>query len=411
MTTASTTTPRGPGVLFLAEVINCNDGIATYCQTLAAGLKERGVRVYLISGVIRSDAKSERKRELLDEALEEWRYEPGMRRFPGIALIRRMAAYIRANDIQAINAHGLGMLYLGKVLAAMTGVRFVGTYHQSVLGGLDTVRRSANKKFGATQELFLSLFFPERLIVLSDESLAFLRSHRIPFKQRVTKIVAGTDLDHFFPPSADERAQARAAFDLAPDRFVCVLAARLAWVKGHDILIEAVRRLRVTHPDFGVTCLFVGSGGADREVEIKAVAESRDPADAEAFRFVGFMSDVRPALWAADAFVLPSRFEGFAIGVVEAMAAGLVPIRTPTGGATDQIVDGENGYIIPFEDPQALADALVRLADPARRHAMAMENAARARRLFGIAPMVDALLPLYGVTDPALLRAPAEATA
>ena len=52
------------GVLFLAQVINCNDGITTYCQTLAEGLKARGIPVYLVSGSVRSDEKSQRKREL-----------------------------------------------------------------------------------------------------------------------------------------------------------------------------------------------------------------------------------------------------------------------------------------------------------------------------------------------------------
>lgn len=392
-------TQRGsdrPGVLFLAEVINCNDGIATYCQTLAAGLKARGVRVYLISGAIRSDAQSERKRQLLAESLEEWHSFEGMKRFPSLAVVRRIAAFIRDNDIQAINAHGLGMLCLGRILALLTGVRVVGTYHQSVIGGLEAVRKSARQKFGKQQEMFLSLFFPDHLVVLSDESLAFIRSHRIPFKQRVVKVVAGTPLDHFYPPSPAERAAARARFSLRDDQFVCVLAARLAWVKGHDILIEAVRQLRRSHPDFPIRCLFVGSGGADREVEIKEMA-LRDEDDRAAFDFVGFMSDVRPALWAADAFVLPSRFEGFAIGVVEAMATGLVPVRTPTGGATDQIIDGETGFLIPFEEPQALAASLLALRDPARRADLAAINATRARALFSIDTMAERIAALYDV--------------
>ena len=384
-------------VLFLAEVINCNDGIATYCQTLAAGLKERGVRVYLISGQVRADAKSERKRQLLDEALEEWHVYEGMKRFPAPALVRRVAAFVRERRIDAINAHGLGMLALGKMVALLTGVPLVGTYHQSVLGGLETVRRDANKKFGAVQELYLSLFFPDWLVVLSDESVRFLRQHRIPHKRRVTKVLAGTDLTHFHPPTPAERDAARAQFGLAPDELVCVLPARLAWVKGHDILIDAVRLLRAERPGLKVVCLFVGSGGEDREREIGAYAARDGAADVAAFRFVGFMSDVRPALWASDLFVLPSRFEGFAIGAVEAMAAGLVPVRTLTGGTTYQIVDGETGYIVPHEDAHALAEAILRLADPAARADMAARNVERANRLFGIPAMIDAILPLYRI--------------
>lgn len=391
-------------VLFLTEVINCNDGIATYCQTLAAGLKRRGVHVHLISGPVRADATSERKRMLLEEAMEEWHVYEGMRRFPSPSLVRRVVAYVREKRIAAINAHGLGMLCLGKLVATLTGVPLVGTYHQSVLGGLETVRRDANRKFGAAQELYLSLFFPDWLVVLSDESVRFLRQHRIPHKKRVTKVAAGTDLAHFYPPSPAEGAAARAQFGFEPDELVCVLPARLAWVKGPDILIDAVRLLRAERPALKVRCLFVGSGGADREREIGAYAARDGAEDAAAFRFAGFMSDVRPALWASDLFVLPSRFEGFAIGAVEAMAAGLVPVRTLTGGTTEQIVDGETGFIVPHEDPRALADAIVRLSDPTLRKQMAARNVERAHRLFGIPAMIDAILPLYGLIGNAARR-------
>jgi glycosyltransferase involved in cell wall biosynthesis len=389
-----------PQILFLAELVNCNDGIATYCQTLAAGLKARGCDVHMISGPVRSDAKSQGKREALEAVFSEWLVEPDMRKFPPPALIRRLAAFVRRRKIQAINAHGMGMLFVAKAVGMLTGVRVVGTYHQSVLGSLDTVKRSANRRFGPVQVAFLNLFMPYRLIVLSDLSVAFIRQHPMLQKQRVVKVMAGTDLTHFRPPTPAEKAATRRQYGLADDDLVCVLPARLAWVKGHDLLIEAVRRLRRTRPDLSVKCLFAGSGGTDREAEIKAVAAG-DADDAEAFRFLGFMDDVRPALWASDAVVLPSRFEGFAIGIVEAMATGLVPIRTPTGGATDQIIDGETGYLVPFEDAEALADAIGKLADPAARDRLGALNVERAKALFGVEPMIDRMLSIYGIAAPA----------
>nr|WP_281422879.1 glycosyltransferase family 4 protein [Sphingomonas yunnanensis] len=209
--------------------------------------------------------------------------------------------------------------------------------------------------------------------------------------------MGGTSLDHFYPPAPAQREAARASFGFAPTDIVCILAARLAWNKGHDLLIKAVRDLRERHPEYGFKCLFIGSGGADREAEIKALAHQGE-ADADTFRFVGFVKDVRDAMWASDVAVLPSRFEGFAISMVEAMATGLVPIRTPAGGATDQIVDGETGYIVPFEDSDALGAAILALADPVRRTEWATRNAERARKLFGIEPMVEQIMALYGLS-------------
>ncbi len=63
------------------------------------------------------------------------------------------------------------------------------------------------------------------------------------------------------------------------------------------------------------------------------------------------MGDVRDALWAADNVRLArTGLKVSALSVVEAMATGLVPVRTPSGGAFDQIIDGKTGFIVPFED-------------------------------------------------------------
>ena len=55
----------------------------------------------------------------------------------------------------------------------------------------------------------------------------------------------------------------------------------------------------------------------------------------------------------SDVCVLPSRQEGFAVAIIEAMLCGVVPIRTPAAGAAEQIDDGTNGSIpVPFESPK-----------------------------------------------------------
>jgi glycosyltransferase involved in cell wall biosynthesis len=110
------------------------------------------------------------------------------------------------------------------------------------------------------------------------------------------------------------------------------------------------------------------------------------------------MGDVREILWAADVFALPSRFEGFPLGVAEAMATGLVPVRTPAGSASDQIIQGQTGFIVPFEDVDALIGALKKLADPAVRAALSRYALARAQQYFGVGPMVDETLKIYGLT-------------
>lgn len=398
--TTSSGKSGGGAVLFLAQVINCNDGITTYCQTLAEGLRERGVKAYLVSGDVRYDEKSLGKKERLDAALAGWHVIPGMTHFPPASTIMKIRRIIRENGITAINVHGLGMLFLGRMLSILTGAKVIATYHPSVTGNLDTVIKAATSKWPLARRTYLNLFFPDQLIVLSEESVQFMNLNGIWHKDRMVKLYGGTDLSQFHPPSPQQREEARRHYGLEPDDLVLILAGRLAWVKGHDLLVKAVRQLRASHPEIRIKCLFVGGGGKDREIEIMSFAHSGGTVDEDTFRFLGFMSDVRKPLWAADIFVLPSRFEGFPLGVAEAMSTGLAAIRTPSGGATDQIINGKTGFIVPFEDVDALAGAILRLADPATRRTLSEQSMDRAHRYFGVKPMVDAILPMYGIGVP-----------
>jgi len=386
-------------VLFLVEVVHCNDGISSYIETLATGLKARGINIHLVSGEVDSDANSEAKRERISAALAKWHVFPHIGKLPSPSGLRLVYRIIRENSISVINVHGLGMLMWGKLLGLATGARVVATYHPSVLGNLQKVKTAPKADFNVKQIAFLNVFLPQKLVVLSEETRRQLGRYVYFRRGRLEIIYGAVDTMHFHPPSAQERLRAREEFGLAKEEFACLLVGRLAWNKGHDLLIEAARKLRGRRQDLAprLRCLFVGSGG--REEQMKSFAYGGDERDKETFRFFGFVPEVREALWAADLFVLPSRFEGFALGVAEAMATGLVPVRTPSGGASDQIIEGKTGIIVPFEDIDALSQAIERLTDGTLRETMAGNCVARAREFFGVGSMVERTLGVYGFSQ------------
>ena len=107
-------------------------------------------------------------------------------------------------------------------------------------------------------------------------------------------------------------------------------------------------------------------------------------------------SDTREVMWASDCGVLPSRKEGFGLVVVEGMACGVVQLRTPSAGARDTTIDGETGFVVPFDDPAAIADRLGELhADPALCARMAARSIEQARERFSAARMVADTLAVY----------------
>jgi glycosyltransferase involved in cell wall biosynthesis len=107
------------------------------------------------------------------------------------------------------------------------------------------------------------------------------------------------------------------------------------------------------------------------------------------------MKDMREVYWTSDIFVLPSRLEGCALVVAEAMCCGIAPIRTPAGGTLDQIEEGKTGYIVPFDDAEALSKAIQKLANKDFRLQMGKQCAEYASSVFDRELMIEKTAELY----------------
>ncbi|WP_062201933.1 glycosyltransferase [Demequina salsinemoris] len=141
--------------------------------------------------------------------------------------------------------------------------------------------------------------------------------------------------------------------DDAPFTFICV--ARLAYQKGHDVLLRAFA-LAAEDLD-GARLLLVGSGPAEQD--LKALA--RELRIEDRVEFAGYVSEPAPLLASADCFVLASRWEGFGVALVEALQFGLPVLATDCQfGPSDVITDAELGEVVASEDPGALAEGLKR---------------------------------------------------
>ncbi len=172
------------------------------------------------------------------------------------------------------------------------------------------------------------------------------------------------------------------------------MIGRLVAEKGYPELIAAMRDVEATLWVIGDRLVSDHAASID-----SAIAEAeRDPVLRKRIRFLGYRSDVPDLLRAADIFTLPSHREGLPRSIAEAMLSGLPVVATNIRGSREQVVDGETGYLVPVNDPQALADALSRLAgDVALRRRMAAASLARARAKFDEALIVRRQVELLGL--------------
>lgn len=114
------------------------------------------------------------------------------------------------------------------------------------------------------------------------------------------------------------------------------------------------------------------------------------------FHFAGGVTDLPEYLSKASIFVLPSRSEGFSNAIVEAMAASLPVIATTVGGNGEAVQDKVTGLMVPSEDPQALADAIVSLLiDPSKAKAMGEAGQRRAAEKFTTEAMMEQTTEVY----------------
>jgi glycosyltransferase involved in cell wall biosynthesis len=172
----------------------------------------------------------------------------------------------------------------------------------------------------------------------------------------------GVDGDLF---QIGDRNEARLKLGLPTDRKLILYIGNFRLIKGSDLLVEAMVDLIQLHSDADL--LLVGSGDMERALQLRV--ESLGLGDR--VRFYGRQDHPMIPLWmqACDVFCLPSRNEGCPNVVLEALASGRPVVASNVGGIPE-LLDADNGILVPSEDPASLAaglsDALQRDWDPVK---------------------------------------------
>ena len=179
----------------------------------------------------------------------------------------------------------------------------------------------------------------------------------------------------------------------AQGEFLVTTVGNIRRVKGHDVFIKAAASVVQQFPKVSFSI-------AGDVLEPAYFTELQDLVQdlnlANHFRFDGGVTNLRQYLAAADAFVLPSRSEGFSNAIVEAMAASLPVVATNVGGNAEAVNDGISGFLVPSEDPGALSAAILRLlSDPSQARAMGAAGRSLVAERFTVEAMMNRTASAY----------------
>ena len=292
-----------------------------------------------------------------------------------LLLLRTGAEVVHLNVSLEPKAYWRDLVY--SIVARLLGRRVVNQVHGGAMPQ-DFFRGNAL----LTWVLRRFLVSSDAVVVLSSAELAAYRA----FDRRIRV--------HLVPNAIDPSGLAGRTRSYNTDRpLKLVYVGRLVRTKGLFEVIEAMTELKRAGREFG---LCIAGEGQDQGA---LMAASQSAGLGDRIQFLGSVFAAEKwRLWLdSDVFVFPSYHkEGLPYSLLEAMAAGCVPVTTPVAAIPDVVRDGEHGLFVPANDAQALAMAVASLDDD-RAGLVRMAEATRRRALehYTVARLADDFRKLY----------------
>jgi len=302
------------------------------------------------------------------------------------ANVDRLCDLIKQHDINILHARSRAPAWSALAAAHRTGTRFITTFHGTYSHG------NRLKRFYNSAMLRGDLVIANSHFIADHIGKVYGVDPR-----RIRTIPRGVDQERFAPEkvSAERVIQLAQRWNLPDDAPVIMLAGRLTRWKGHNDLIDALAHLGRQD----LRCLLVGADqGRNRyhqELQERIAGHGLDGV----VQLTGHSDDMPAAYMLADVVVSASTEpEAFGRVVGEAQAMGRPVVVSGHGGAAEQVVHGDTGWLYPPGDAVGLAGALAEALalNSTSRELLAARASARVRKHYTKAGMTAATLRTYG---------------
>jgi glycosyltransferase involved in cell wall biosynthesis len=318
-------------VVIFSPALNAVSGVSTHVNMLfGSSLAQRYELVHFQVG---REGRAEGKLQRLSRFV----FSPFQL---AVFLVRHRPRIVHINTSMNYKAFWRDMTYL--IVARLLGCRVVNQFHS----GSGPQKCFNNPLLAWSMKRFL--LWSHVVVVLSAETL---REHR-GFDARIQV--------ELVPNAIDTTGLLGVAHNVNLDGTLrLIFVGRLVHTKGLFEAIEAAKLLKAegvrfslriagSGPDEATLRGFIVKHGLEQEVELLGP----------------IFQDAKNRLWLdSDVLVFPTYFEGLPYSLLEAMAAGCVPVICPVGGIPDVMRDGEHGLFVPVKDAGAVATAIRRLAE------------------------------------------------
>lgn len=338
----------------------------------AEGMRDRGHEIVL--AVIQGGTLAVRARESGFIVYEL----PFQRKRDVIRLLWALRCIIKCQGIQLINTHSSWDAWIGGLAARLAGCHVVRTRHLST-----PTRPGLNSRL-----LFRTL--ADAVVTTCEQTAQAIREQVQLTPEHCQSVPTGMDA-RALQVDPNERRTFREQLGLAEDDIVVGTVCVLRRWKGVIDLIQAAKLLE---GDPRLKWLVVGDGPSRQYFE----RHSQELGLANRVLFTGYLTDPRVALASMDLFLLLStEHEGVSQACLQAAYLQRPLITTPTGGLAEVCLDGENGFLVPVNRPDAVANRVERLAnDAALRLSFGQQARKHVEASFTLKHTLDAMEAIYG---------------
>lgn len=362
---AGRTSPDGRHVLIVSQATV--HGVAVCVRDLVGAAVDRGYEVTVACPSAGALAGWVKERGGVWERLE-MRRSPHPSDILAVARVRRFARTHSLVHLHSSKAGAVGRLALASLIANQPPSVFTPHGWSWLVGGW----------LAPLYQLAERIMFPvtSAVVAVSEEERAHGREVLGTRADRIVVNPNGVDLARFRPHGP-------VAGRTADPLVVCV--GRLCHQRAPDVAVAALALMRTPQARLRL----VGDGEDRALIEERVRVLNLDGR----VELAGFRADPAPDFRAADVVVVPSRYDGMALVLLEAMACGAAVVATRVPG--NSVLEGV-GILVPADKPAALArevDAL--LADPDRRRSLGVAARARVADQYPLQRSLDGILALW----------------